>query len=252
MVNRGMNGYTSRMGGSALPLILEEILGAKLDTGEESCIITDDNIGNKGQYCTQDQQDQTDVSIARPIPQYTFLIGYGANDSCLHNGSCSRHHVPLNEYASNLDRMIEMIQSWNGNLSTSVALLTPPPCDTNVKGDGRDNESVTIMYAQEVIKIGKERDVPVVDLWNGMQLPIQNIDATSSSTSIEEYGDAWKKDYLSDGLHLTPLGNYKMFELVVEMLENDLGLTVEQIPRQHPDHSLVDAEHPEKTFGARK
>jgi hypothetical protein len=67
--------------------------------------------------------------------------------------------------------------------------------------------------------------------------------------SDQDYGDKWKSDYMSDGLHLTSLGNYRLYQSVVEMLETSLGLTVEQLPRQYPDHSLVDANHPEKTFG---
>jgi lysophospholipase L1-like esterase len=155
-----------------------------------------------------------------------------------------------------------MIKSWpsssNPKKSVTVALLTPPPCDTQIMSASRNNEDFTSLYAQAVLKVGAEMNVPVVDLWNGMQLPT----SAESTFDTEEYGDTWKKEYLSDGLHLTPLGNYRLYQLVVEMLErplhasdtedstvSGLGLSLKQLPRHYPDHSLVDAENPEKTFG---
>ena len=71
----------------------------------------------------------------------------------------------------------------------------------------------------------------------------------------------WKIDYLSDGLHLTPMGNYRLYELVVEVLDQSgdveeesfgLGLAGSKLPRSYPDHSLVDAKDPGKTFGTDK
>lgn len=194
--------------------------------------------GTNNDQCTQ-KEDSTSMKT-KLFSRYTFVIGYGANDSCLPDGSCSRHHVPLDEYSSNLKQMIELIHTWN-DADTSVALLTPPPCDTNIRGESRNNENVTALYSRECIKIGNEMNVPVVDLWNEMQ--------RSTRPSDQDYGDKWKSDYLSDGLHLTSLGNYRLYQSVVEMLETSLGLTVEQLPRQYPDHSLVDANHPEETFG---
>lgn len=236
-----MNGYNSRWGKAALPLILEEILSGNGRATSTSCT-------DNGQ-CTQEEHKHERTTTSNLYSQYTFLIGYGANDSCLPDGSCSRHHVPLDEYSSNLKQMIEMIQSYNDNYATgvSVALLTPPPCDTDIMVGRRDNENLTRLYAVQVSKVGDEMNVPVVDLWNGMQLPIESSDDTS--VHDEDYDERWKQDYLSDGLHLTPLGNYRLYQLVVDVLEKSLGLLVKNIPRQYPDHSLVDADIPENTFG---
>ena len=225
VINRGMNGYNSQWGMAALPLILEDILGTRLDNDAPTCI-------------NHDCMDQT--GFDKLFSQYTFVIGYGANDSCLPNGSCFRHHVPLDVYSSNIKQMVQMIQSWNKS-NVTVALLTPPPCDTNVRKESRDNENVTALYAEKCIEVATEMNVPVVDLWNGMQLPLTDADSNN-------YGDKWKQDYLSDGLHLTPLGNFKLFQLVSETLETLLGLTIEGLPRHYPDHSLIDSECPRKTF----
>ena len=246
-----------------LPLVLEDILGPS------SAALSHDDAADEANGATGTAADASCTNAT--YTQYTFLIGYGANDSCLPNGSCSRNHVPVDEYGENLKQMIDMIQSWTctksatetscaykSSKSVSVGLLTPPPCDTSIKYGSRDND-VTKLYAIQVMKIGKEMGVPVVDLWNGIQAPIQYDDESTSiekkkestpqTTKEKEYGTKWKQDYLSDGLHLTPLGNYRVFELVVDMLEKEMGLTVENVPRQYPDHSLVDAEFPEKTFG---
>jgi lysophospholipase L1-like esterase len=280
-----MNGYNTRWGKACLPLILEEILGPSawsVDDGlvekgrvQSNPIAQNDGDGASScvnDHCSNENQQQQQISTELPLySQYTFLIAFGANDSCLPDGTCSRHHVPLSEYSSNLKDMIQMIKSW-GHLSSpnfvSVALLTPPPCNTQVVSTSRHNENVTNLYAQECINLGEEMNVPVVDLWNGMQLPIER-DDDESVYDLEDYEVTWKLDYLSDGLHLTPLGNYKMFQLVVQMLErpmhsssfesNDntagrmkkplgLGLSVTQLPRHYPDHSMVDAENPEKSF----
>eukprot|EP00956_Cyclotella_meneghiniana_P032584 scaffold90174_cov65-Cyclotella_meneghiniana.AAC.4 len=246
VINRGMNGYNSRWGKAALPFILQEILGSH-DSSDgyamSSCV-------DNGQ-CTQEKHQHKEETTASILySQYTFLIGYGANDSCLPDGTCSRHHVPLDEYSSNLKQMIEMIQSYNDNYtrsSVSVALLTPPPCDTDIMKQRRDNENVTRLYASQIDKVGNEMKVPVVDLWNGMQLPIQSSDVISNAEG--DYDTKWKQDYLSDGLHLTSLGNYRLYQLVVDVLEKSLGLLVQNIPRQFPDHSMVDAENPDTTFG---
>ncbi|KAL7516209.1 hypothetical protein ACHAWX_001249 [Stephanocyclus meneghinianus] len=285
VVNRGMNGYNTRWGKACLPLILEEILGPSdwnvgdglEQNGRGQSNSIEQNDRNSASSCANDHysnenQQQQPISTELPLyPQYTFLIAFGANDSCLPNGTCSRHHVPLSEYSSNLKDMIQMIKSWGHPFSpdlVSVALLTPPPCNTQVVSTSRHNESVTNLYARECINVGEEMNVPVVDLWNGMQLPIEK-DDDESVYNLEDYGVTWKLDYLSDGLHLTPLGNYKMFQLVVQMLEKPmhsssfdsnggtagsmnihvgLGLSVTQLPRQYPDHSMVDAEYPENSF----
>lgn len=290
VINRGMNGYNSRWGLACLPLILEELLGPSdsnfcndLDASAEG---HDDRNGKNlddQQKKTQDRKcpnvnEQNPLKQAitlHPHPQFTFLIGYGANDSCLEGGAHSRHHVPVDEYSSNLKQMVELVQSWKGPSKSgriAVGLITPPPCDTDIQSKSRDNENMTRLYAEECIKLANELGVPVVDLWNGMQLPIR-VDDTVSDERVEKKEEAfvknfkWKSLYLSDGLHLTPMGNYRLYQLVVEILdrpryESDdcgsvsvsavfglgLGLKVTDLPRHYPDQKLVNAENPSETI----
>eukprot|EP00580_Thalassiosira_gravida_P003689 CAMPEP_0201607016 /NCGR_PEP_ID=MMETSP0492-20130828/6281_1 /ASSEMBLY_ACC=CAM_ASM_000837 /TAXON_ID=420259 /ORGANISM="Thalassiosira gravida, Strain GMp14c1" /LENGTH=359 /DNA_ID=CAMNT_0048071541 /DNA_START=201 /DNA_END=1280 /DNA_ORIENTATION=- len=278
VVNRGMNGYNSRWGMAALPLILEEILGPSAassdgnDAAGDECAKGGSMPQEKKRHrtdspniddCSNDERITTTAAKQAPQqhhqhPQYTFIIGYGANDSCLPDGAHSRHHVPLDEYASNLTRMIQIIQSWNSEKNVVVALLTPPPCDTEKQTKSRNNENVTVLYVEECDKVARNLGVPIVNLWKGMQLPAKNYDEKNSS--FFESNQQWKIDYLSDGVHLTPMGNYRLYELVIEMLDqpsagvvekekSGLGLAVSALPRAYPDHSLVDGSDPGKAFG---
>eukprot|EP00585_Thalassiosira_rotula_P002659 CAMPEP_0196140266 /NCGR_PEP_ID=MMETSP0910-20130528/7235_1 /TAXON_ID=49265 /ORGANISM="Thalassiosira rotula, Strain GSO102" /LENGTH=353 /DNA_ID=CAMNT_0041401099 /DNA_START=214 /DNA_END=1271 /DNA_ORIENTATION=- len=271
VVNRGMNGYNSRWGMAALPLILEEILGPSseassdgIDAAGDECAWEETMHQKKKRQrtdCPNDERATTSEKQAQQQqqqqhPQYTFIIGYGANDSCLPDGAHSRHHVPLGEYASNLTRMIRIIQTWNSEKNVAVALLAPPPCDTEKQKKSRDNENVTVLYAEACDKVARTTGVPIVNLWKGMQLPAKNYDDDDNS-SLFESNQQWKVDYLSDGVHLTPMGNYRLYELVIEMLDqgvvekgkSGLGLAVSALPRAYPDHSLVDGSDPGKTFG---
>ncbi|KAL7546404.1 hypothetical protein ACHAWF_009743 [Thalassiosira exigua] len=271
VVNRGMNGYNSRWGMAALPLVLEEIIGPALESyqGESATRgASDVDEGSKMDPAGDGKRDEVEECLDdKPkIPtsetegqhlQYSFLIAYGANDSCLPDGANSRHHVPLEEYSSNLKLMIQMIQTWNVKKHVAVALLTPPPCDTEMLNHSRDNENVTRLYAESCMNVANEMKVPVVDLWQGMQLPLAQSDGdihTFRSTR------QWRKEYLSDGLHLTPMGNYRVYELVIKMLDGSrsiidednfgIGLAVAKLPRSYPDHSMVNATDPERTFRA--
>lgn len=280
VVNRGMNGYNSRWGVAVLPLILEEILGpaASPVAGDGECIGKDsDDRGVKRpvENTSCPSPDNNEELLADDVhtrlfvekhgqrmghPQYTFLIGFGANDSCLPDGPHSRSHVHLEEYSNNLRRMIRMIQTWNAK-ETSVALMTPPPCDTEIQKPSRDNEKVTKLYAEACIQVASDMGVPVVDLWNGMQLPIARNNGGQEDDPSNQYKQCqqWKIDYLSDGLHLTAMGNYRLYELVIEVLDRSelakgegslsMRLSVTNMPRSYPDHSVVDATHPQKTFG---
>lgn len=254
VLNRGMNGYNSRWGLAALPLILDEILGPPYPEAGGECL---------------EEEAQPASSAERQElmrhPQFAFLIGYGANDSCIPDGFHSRHHVPLDEYKSNLKAMINLIQTWNthdtgGNNTIAVALMTPPPCNTDVQKQSRNNENVTRLYAEACIQVAGKLRIPVVDLWSGMQRPISNRTPNSNETmhsSFEKISQQWKIDYLSDGLHLTPMGNYRLYELVVEVLDRSMdgevgslgmGLAPTKLPRSFPDHSTIDDLDPMKSF----
>ncbi|CAN1283804.1 GDSL esterase/lipase At5g45920, partial [Linum perenne] len=85
-------------------------------------------------------------------------------------------------------------------------------------------------YAKGCIDVAKECGCPVIDLWTKMQ----------QSTN-------WQTSCLSDGLHLTQLGNKIVFEEVVKKLEEN-GLSPETLPFDLPVFSDVDFKDPLKSF----
>lgn len=65
----------------------------------------------------------------------------------------------------------------------------------------RTNE-YTKSYAAAVVELGKELQVPVVDLWTSMQTQPD-----------------WQTDLLCDGLHLTPAGNSFVYEQLQPVID---------------------------------
>ncbi|CAN1283805.1 GDSL esterase/lipase At5g45920, partial [Linum perenne] len=80
------------------------------------------------------------------------------------------------------------------------------------------------------VPVDEECGCPVIDLWTKMQ----------QSTN-------WQTSCLSDGLHLTQLGNKIVFEEVVKKLEEN-GLSPETLPFDLPVFSDVDFKDPLKSF----
>lgn len=252
VVNRGLSGYNTRWGAAALPLILEETLGSAASSVavDGQCTEPDSesrppHSDNVGEFLSDD--DAQTRQRTQHYPQYTFVIGFGANDSCLPDGPHSRHHVQIEDYSHNLQRMIRLIQTWNTE-KIAVVLMTPPPCDTDIQMPSRDND-VTKLYAEACQQVASDMNLPVVDLWNGMQLPIAQTNDGPLVDSSHRYKQSGKwKEFLNDGLHLTARGNYRLYELVIEILEGSLGLSVANLPRSYPCHSMVDAAMPQKSF----
>ena len=264
VINRGLGGYNTHWGLAVLPLILEELIGPSTAAQQvDNHTISNNNDDVGGQCQKQEEEVQQQQQQQQEFPQYTFVIAYGANDSCLLNGPHSRHHVTINNYSNNLQHMIQMIRTWKSNkmivsmttTTTMVVLMTPPPCDTNIQYPSRDNENSTRLYAETCVLVGKNLGVPVVDLWNGMQQQQQQQQQQQlpSQPSLSSLG---QEEYLSDGLHLTPMGNYRVYELLLNVLEAEeeesgvfVGLTIPNLPRSYPDHTMVNATHPQQTFG---
>ena len=116
-------------------------------------------------------------------PPALFVICFGANDALRpaplrgRTSKASRHHVPLDEYARNLEAMIDSTSAKR------VLLCTPPPTDgeawlafeRRTKGaipDGAEStrsNAVTGSYAARAVAVANARNVPVIDLWSAIQ-----------------------------------------------------------------------------------
>lgn len=93
----------------------------------------------------------------------------GANDAVL---SGQPQHVPLNQYSSNLRRIINHSAFEAHN--TKFILITPAPIceyDTQASDATLGKHYIqrlaanTKLYADATLEIGKELGVPTVDLW---------------------------------------------------------------------------------------
>ena len=146
-----------------------------------------------------------------------IVIFFGANDSI---DESVAQHVPLDEYKDNLKKMVLMTKKSLD--STKVILMTPPPVYEPVleernqaKGKtllvDRSNER-TLLYVNAVKDIGKEFGLPVVDNFNTMEVDSPN-----------------RNNYLRDGLHLSQLGNQRVFENIETVI-------TKQLPQLIPDH----------------
>lgn len=175
-----------------------------------------------------------------PAPA-AVTIFFGANDAALLGRQSEKQHVPLDEYADNLKKMISHLKELSPNMV--VVLIAPPPVDEDGReqyakslyGDKarklpeRTNE-VTGTYARKCVELAEEMKIPCVDTWSVMQQT-----------------EGWEKLFLRDGLHLTPEGNGVVHSEVVRAL-NGAGLAAEEMKLDFPHHSAIDGAHPEVVF----
>ena len=120
--------------------------------------------------------------------------------------------LPIDKFISNLHLIIDLFTQHSP--STSLVLITPPPISAadraaQIAPRKLDRDpAVTKAYAEAVIAVGKERAVPVVDLWNGV------VDAV-------EGGEERVGTVMRDGLHLNKAGYQVSY-----ILSGDPGQTV--------------------------
>ncbi|KAI9096281.1 hypothetical protein K1719_026000 [Acacia pycnantha] len=181
------------------------------------------------------EKPDDDDGEREPIAVTVF---FGANDACLLERCSGFQHVPLHEYKLNLHSIVSFfMKRWP---NTHVLLITPPPIDEdarlrfpyveNKQGLPERTNEAAGQYARACTDIAGECGVPVIDLWTKMQRCPE-----------------WKKEYLSDGLHLTQRGNQLVFEEVIRKLRDE-GLSVEALPVDLPLISDIDPNDPMKVF----
>uniref|UniRef100_A0A1E1X7S5 Putative isoamyl acetate-hydrolyzing esterase n=1 Tax=Amblyomma aureolatum TaxID=187763 RepID=A0A1E1X7S5_9ACAR len=144
-------------------------------------------------------------------------------------------HVPLEEYADNMERMIDYLKAC-GVTEDKVILVTPPPIDeqlwlANTKRQGKDTHralaSVT-KYAKECTNVGSRKGVRVVD---------------AHSDFLK---DAHWSRLLSDGISLSPAGSHKLATLLLPVIKEVVG----DAPRLFPDFADLQPDQPEDGISA--
>ncbi|EIW81976.1 SGNH hydrolase [Coniophora puteana RWD-64-598 SS2] len=218
VVNRGLGGYQSTWG----TRVLEQLLAQRNAPGTPSIEL--------------------------------ITIWFGANDAAPPG---TGQHVPLHQFTLNLHRMIDMVRgppttpsspspspSHNSALSDPTAPHTPqpyiPPPDHNAAPDPATRMllltppppapqvwnlahfprqiALTRAYAAEVRAVGRQRGVPVVDVWAGL--------------SVAAVGEAYVARFLVDGLHLNREGYELVYNMVVHAIREHYP---DMLPERLPD-----------------
>lgn len=176
-----------------------------------------------------------------------FSVFLGANDARLHDeqnaASEPNQHVDEDEYRANILKILDFAPLLAHK--PRFVLVTPPPIDERLclatdrqKGMSwkRREAQVTARYAQVVRDVGKERGVPVVDLWTAL---INRVGGWDGKGPIPG-SDALPKNellmsYLRDGLHFSGEA-YKVFfdEWISTVTKNYPDLDPEKLPKVFP------------------
>ncbi|EXJ54499.1 hypothetical protein A1O7_09839 [Cladophialophora yegresii CBS 114405] len=194
VINRGFSGYTAPMGHE----VLQQFFPA-------------------------------DSVPSQTVPRVQLMtIFFGANDACVPGHP---QHVPLQRYIASLKDMI--CHPALKLHDTQVILITPPPVDEYQLG-GRDRTAEhTAKYAHAALQVGRECNLPVLDLWTVF---MRRAGWTEGSTSaLAGSKDAPRSEVLGelleDGLHLATEGYEVVFCELVKVIEQELP---EQTPKRLP------------------
>ncbi|OBZ84249.1 Isoamyl acetate-hydrolyzing esterase 1 [Choanephora cucurbitarum] len=178
VLNRGFSGYNTDW---SLP-ILRQLLPTKKAQTEESCSIQ------------------------------LMSIFFGANDAAL---PITGQHVPLDRYKTNLKTMIDLVKDPASdfyNPKMRLILITPPPVNEvqwveHCKERGEELNRFNHLaqeYAECVVGLGKEVQVPVVNLWSII------MDKVKQGSDLSEF--------FVDGLHLNANGYQALYEAIMTVI----------------------------------
>ncbi|KAK1931131.1 GDSL esterase/lipase [Phytophthora citrophthora] len=168
-----------------------------------------------------------------------ITVWLGANDASLWNGSNSETHVPIEDYKSNLMKIVASL--WTTAPSASILLITPPHINDSARVEiaterndskrgllDRSN-AMTKEYADACVETADRIGVPVLDLnsyFNNM--PVSERDAL-----------------LVDGLHLNEVGNAAVDELLRGKIASEFSSLNEDLEAwQSPPASVWVTENP--------
>ena len=169
------------------------------------------------------------------------VVWLGANDAALPGGDSAAQHVPLAEYEDNLRAIIRHVKALPGGAgleSPEVLVVAPPPVDEEARlrftggaAPERTNAAAKA-YAQACMDVARDcRQDPItrgrvwdLDLWNMFMergqpgASILGPVGTGPGGPVG-HGTCWK-ELLSDGLHLSPLGEEFVYNAIALRLKS--------------------------------
>ena len=150
--------------------------------------------------------------------EYLFVtIFFGANDST-DSTLNPEQSVPVEEFKANLAKLVDHAQ----RVAQHVVIIAPPPVDGAAWAKSREmpradrENSRTEQYCEAGRAVAQEKGALFVDTFHGMLRR-----------------DDWRS-MLNDGLHLSPLGNQVLYELLTAELRDKAGITDEHLPLDFP------------------
>ncbi|WWD08193.1 hypothetical protein V865_006304 [Kwoniella europaea PYCC6329] len=196
--------------------------------------------------------DSPSNSVIRPQQIRLVTIWFGANDAVLPS---FLQHVPLDEYTSNLDKIITKLTSGespytvaNQDGPLNIVLITPPPIYPDMMGDadfaGQRELENTRKYAEAVLDLGKKWKAKESDggIWR-----IRTVDMFDGILELAGGKGEELIPYFTDGLHLSTLGYGVLWTKLSQILGNDFkgrGISPSEIEFTVPDWSILDHSDP--------
>ncbi|ETV96037.1 hypothetical protein, variant [Aphanomyces invadans] len=132
-------------------------------------------------------------------PPVLFTLFLGANDCAL--DQYTPPHVPLAQYQTNLESIVLALQS--AFPASAILLITPPSVDDILLAQYRSNAR-TGAYAAACIALGKQMNIPVVDLWTPTRHRVTTL--------------------LKDGIHFNREGNIVVHEIITAAIEDNFPM----------------------------
>ena len=158
-----------------------------------------------------------------------MLIFFGANDARLPNTPGGpQQHVPIELFKENL-MAITTHACIRAHEGVRTILVTPPPVDERMLEIAdqekygqpmiRRKAQTTHDYAKVVSYLGKELNVPVLDLWSAMISRSGLNDQQSIPGAKNAPVSNGLQSLFRDGLHFTPLGYRVLCEELMRLIE---------------------------------
>ncbi|PVV02530.1 hypothetical protein BB560_003017 [Smittium megazygosporum] len=257
VLNRGFCGYNSRWAKTIFLNMFPKTKNNSFRTNQITNGIHEMNGDSSVGKSACERKLMEHLKTNRPAQVKLIIIFLGVNDAVLEQ--CSSH-VPLGEFHQNLLSMIDHLADPNSEYyspETKFVLITPPPvCEPawRVTAEKRKLSSVRCekkskLYAEEVIKVGKKRNIPVVDVFTRIKTEINEIQAkqaeinvltngtTSTGSKMVEDNLRWfgYDQFFYDGLHFNANGSKIMFEMLYDtIITNYPDLAPKKLPIYFP------------------
>ncbi|KAF2634782.1 SGNH hydrolase, partial [Massarina eburnea CBS 473.64] len=158
-----------------------------------------------------------------------LVVFFGANDASLPQAE-NNQHVPLDEYKDNLGKIVtsSLVQAHK----PKVVLVAPPPINEHLQWISDQDKSLkslsrkaatTKQYADAAVELGKQLNVPVINLWTEFMSRAGFDHATWRSGgemagSLQLPQNDVLVELMHDGLHFNPAGYDILFRALMRVV----------------------------------